>query len=189
MSPVSIYMCENCKDVRFDYRGKSHTTLECPFLKIAYCGLCSKRGHFHTECPDTASLSSRRPEFVEQLIPPSLRERYHIETSCTPLPNREPLPAKIPPSMWEIPKKDADALKKFLEDHKAQLEALNLKIKQNKEHNEAILYKLADSQKKIVVWVTKSGKQAEKDEDQTHQTPQSAQPKTAKKNTKKTAQA
>lgn len=157
-------MCENCKDVLCDYRGKSHTPLECPFLSIAYCGICSSRGHFHTQCPDAAVQRSRKPEFLEQLIPPSLKERYRIQGACTPLPTAEPLPAKIPPSMWEIPRK-AEVVKDFLEKRKVLVTNLRLKIRtSDKDHNERVLFKLAESQKAIVVW-TKSGKQTEKDEE------------------------
>lgn len=183
-------MCEICKDVLFDYRGKPHTSLECPFLAIAYCGICSARGHFHTQCPDATVQRSRKPEYLEQLIPPSLKERYCIQGSCTPLPSCEPLAAKVPPSMWEVPRK-AEAVKDFLEKRKVLVTNLRLKIRSNdKEHNERVLLKLAESQRSIVVW-TKSGKQTEKDEDNTEKTeasqggPQAQSKVPPKKNTKK----
>ena len=183
-------MCEICKDVLFDYRGKPHAPVECAFLSIAYCGICSSRGHFHTQCPDAAVQRSRKPEFLEQLIPPSLKERYRIQGKCTPLPSCEPLPAKIPPRMWEIPRK-AEVVKDFLEKRKVLVTNLRLKIRANdKDHNERVLLKLAESQQTIVVWTGKSSKQTEKDEEDTQKAEISEEQKEPKahpkKNTKKT---
>ena len=192
MSPTT-YMCENCKTILCDYRGKPHDPLTCPLLDIAYCGICSKRGHFHVDCPDTLVQRFRKPQYLEELIPPSLKEKYKIHTTRTPLADTEtvspiipismwdtkkqvlmapPFYPNIPPSMWEFPKNNAEYVKKFLVEHKATLDKLGLKIKEKKEKNEEVLLKLAEHMNKIVVWTTKSAKHTEK-----HEVPAQPQPK------------
>ena len=82
---------------------KRHLTDACPLRKGSYCGMCASYGHSPANCPDGVTRSYREPQFVEQLIPPSLIEQYGITT-------RSPLPgvAKQKPNEWlmEVPETD-----------------------------------------------------------------------------------
>lgn len=74
-------MCSYCKDtlVRGFVQIK-HDPQNCPLLQARYCGICSTYGHTTSSCPDDAVLQFRKPQFVEQLVPSSIRKLYSIET-------------------------------------------------------------------------------------------------------------
>lgn len=76
-------MCSKCKDVLIDFKIQ-HDPSVCPLLRGSYCSVCASYGHTTISCPDQETLSNRKPQFVEQLISPSLLETYKI-TSRTPL--------------------------------------------------------------------------------------------------------
>lgn len=163
MSPTC--MCDNCKNILVDYRGKPHDIGACPILSMAYCGLCSKRGHFHNDCPDVISLRMRKPEYVEQLIPPSLRERYKIQ-SLTPLPVKNP---EVPTlqSVWELPM-NSKYIKDFLMERKQSLDKHSLEIKTTgkaKKDNMQTVEKLAAILNCKVLWL-KSKRYLESNEEE-----------------------
>lgn len=90
-------MCSNCKDVAKGCRPKLHEPTFCPLLRASYCSICCSKGHYTADCPNTAALEYRKPQFMEQLIPFCKLQEYGI-TSKTPLPS-----FKEPPSEFECP--------------------------------------------------------------------------------------
>jgi hypothetical protein len=78
-------MCSKCQA----YLGKNaidipHPPLNCPLMLSAYCSVCCSYGHFTEACPDEEVLQHREVEFVEQLVPYQLLQRYKIK-SKTPI--------------------------------------------------------------------------------------------------------
>lgn len=59
---------------------KPHVVDACPLIRGRYCGMCASYGHTPSNCPDVTTRSFREPQFVEQLIPPSLMEKHRIIT-------------------------------------------------------------------------------------------------------------
>lgn len=59
---------------------KAHGMNACPLVRSRYCGMCASYGHTSSSCPDVTTRIFREPEFMEQLIPPSLVEKYRINT-------------------------------------------------------------------------------------------------------------
>ena len=78
-------MCSKCKDVLIGFKIK-HEPSECPLMRSSYCSVCASYGHTTLECTDGDVLAYRKPQFVEQLIPPSIIRSYNI-TTRTPLVN------------------------------------------------------------------------------------------------------
>lgn len=76
-------MCTKCKDILIR-AVERHNPMMCPIMRSSYCSICSCYGHTTLDCPDEAVLEHRVPEFVEQLIPHSIRDMYSITTK-TPL--------------------------------------------------------------------------------------------------------
>ena len=73
-------MCDYCKDTFKNLTD--HTIIDCPLRKGAYCCLCACYGHIPRNCiKDKIHLE---PQFLEQLIPPSLLEENGINTN-TPI--------------------------------------------------------------------------------------------------------
>jgi hypothetical protein len=69
-------------------------------MKGSYCGLCASYGHSPSCCADGVTRAYREPQFVEQLIPPSLIEQYGIKTR-SPIPG-VPEPAKAKEWLLEV---------------------------------------------------------------------------------------
>ena len=65
-----------------------HKISDCPLLRSSYCSICCSYGHLTDDCPDCEVLQHRQPEFMEQLVPPSVLQHYKI-TSRTPLPSTD----------------------------------------------------------------------------------------------------
>lgn len=78
-------MCSKCKTVLIGF-GIPHTVSQCPLGKLDYCSFCCERGHITEECIDAEIVENQGVAFVEQLISPSLRKQYGIDTK-TPIPN------------------------------------------------------------------------------------------------------
>jgi len=75
-------MCDFCKGKFLSIR--EHLFVNCPIRKGTYCCLCACYGHLPRNCAkDKLALE---PEFLEQLIPPSLLEENGIYT-CTKVQN------------------------------------------------------------------------------------------------------
>jgi hypothetical protein len=157
---------------------------------MAYCGLCSKRGHFHNDCPDVISLRMRKPEYIEQLIPPSLRERYKIQT-LTPLPIKNPEVPTIQ-SVWELPM-NSKYIKDFLLERKQSLDKHSLEIKTTgkaKKDNMQTVEKLASILNCKVLWLKskrylESNEEEDNDDETNTGTTQAAPSKKSKSKAKK----
>ena len=82
-------MCDICRDI---YRSDTkHGIAACPLRSALFCNVCQTYGHSTFKCPDKATWRVRTPEYIEQLIPPTLL-RHHNITSLTPMPHVNPLP-------------------------------------------------------------------------------------------------
>ena len=73
-------MCENCIKIlgkcvapHYKYPDK------CPLKTASYCCLCASYGHSVRNCK--SDITFREPQFLEQLIPPSLLEENGIITN------------------------------------------------------------------------------------------------------------
>lgn len=109
----------------------------------------------------------QKPLYLEQLIPPSLRERYKIVDQKTPLAVTDPDPPKIPESVWELPA-NGKYIKEFLKDFEPTLQKLSLTIKTNgeaKKENMMTVVKLAAALKKQVIWIKSKRKEEENEAD------------------------
>ena len=76
-------MCENCSKIlgkcvapHYKYPDK------CPLKTASYCCLCASYGHITINCKQDTRY--REPQFLEQLIPPSLLQQNGIITN-TPI--------------------------------------------------------------------------------------------------------
>lgn len=101
--------CATCVEI-LGSMARRHEVGACPIQRGCYCGVCAAYGHSASECPDSRISPFREPQFVEQLVPPSLLEAYGI-TSRTPLPlaAAAAAPAAAPPHeqpLWEVPETD-----------------------------------------------------------------------------------
>lgn len=109
-------MCENCIKIlgkcvapHFKYPEK------CPLKTASYCCLCSSYGHSVRDCK--LDQTYRSPQFLEQLIPPSLLEENRIVTN-TPIVTKNKLstmPEPMKPTIDAIddPKAIRALLKSF----------------------------------------------------------------------------
>ena len=90
-------MCENCikilgKCVAPHYKFPD----KCPLKTASYCCLCASYGHSVRECK--LDKTYREPQFLEQLIPPSLLEVNGIITN-TPISNKHSMPIPLKPTI------------------------------------------------------------------------------------------
>jgi hypothetical protein len=85
-------MCTHCKDITGDL-ARPHSVSVCPLLKSQYCSVCASFGHCPLDCPDSLK-ADEAPQFLEQLIPPSLLMKYGI-TTRTPIAGVPTLPAPV----------------------------------------------------------------------------------------------
>jgi hypothetical protein len=107
-------MCDFCKDKFLSIR--EHLFVNCPIRKGTYCCLCACYGHLPRNCAkDKLTLE---PEFLEQLIPPSLLEENGVNTCTNLITNK--IKTKFPPTQAKIhldyidePRKIHDLLKTF----------------------------------------------------------------------------
>lgn len=83
MTRALYTMCSNCAGIG---PKTKHDPMACPLTSASYCSICASYGHTTMKCPDSSVITLRKPQFVEQLIPPSMLETYGI-TSRTPLAN------------------------------------------------------------------------------------------------------
>jgi len=118
--------------------------------------MCASYGHSPSNCPDGVTRAYREPQFVEQLIPPSLMETYGI-TTRTPLPSN-PHPEKATEWLMEVPETDealraalvAAGVKPMICQEKGKKE--NREITENKKR----LQKVADRLGRKLVFLPKS---------------------------------
>ena len=107
-------MTENCKQCSgiLGRLVKRHLPDACPLIRGSYCGVCASYGHSPSNCPDGVTLAHREPQYIEQLIPPSLLEQYGIE-SRTVLPAFTASVKAANERIMEVPETD-DALRAAL---------------------------------------------------------------------------
>ena len=110
MSAENTQSCVQCRGV-LGRLVKRHSPDACPLIKASYCGLCASYGHSPSCCPDGVTRAYREPQFVEQLIPPSLIEKYEIKTR-SPIPG-VPEPTKAKEWLLEVAETE-DALRAVL---------------------------------------------------------------------------
>lgn len=94
-------MCDVCSTI---YRSDTkHDISVCPVRSALFCSVCQITGHSTFKCPDKATWRMRTPEYIEQLIPPSLL-RHHTITSQTPIQsvNAAPIECSYSPVL-EVP--------------------------------------------------------------------------------------
>lgn len=110
---MSNKMCDFCKDKFISIR--EHQFIDCPIRKGTYCCLCSSYGHLPRNC--AKDKKTLEPEFLEQLIPPSLLEENNINTS-TVISNNKQTNVKFPSPQTKVyldyidePRKIHDLLK------------------------------------------------------------------------------
>jgi len=79
-------MCDYCSKL---FRSEErHEPAECPVAAAMYCSVCQMRGHATMACPDKSAWETRKPEYIEQLIPSILRAHHSIpSTQMTPIQN------------------------------------------------------------------------------------------------------
>jgi len=99
MATENTQFCAKCRGV-LGRLVKRHSPDACPLMKGSYCGLCASYGHSPSCCADGVTTAYREPQFVEQLIPPSLIEQYGIKTR-SPIPG-VPEPAKAKEWLLEV---------------------------------------------------------------------------------------
>ena len=123
-------------------------------MRGSYCGLCASYGHTQSSCPDILRQAYREPQYLEQLVPPSLLETYGI-TSRTILPGCPILHVKPADHLMEITETD-EALRVALTA--AGVKPMICQEKGKKENKEIIenkkrLQKVADKAGRKLVFI------------------------------------
>jgi len=137
-------MCSKCQNVLIGF-SVPHKVGDCPLLRSSYCSVCCSYGHITDECADYEVLPHRQPEFMEQLVPPSVLQSYKIETR-TPLPHtRETRTHRFEPVL-EIEESDK-AIRQVLMNYSIQPSG---RMKENRR----LLKQLADELGRKLVYLT-----------------------------------
>jgi hypothetical protein len=89
-------MCDYCikilgKCVSPHYKNPD----KCPLKTASYCCLCASYGHTSFNCKEDTTY--RRPQFLEQLIPPSLLEQNRIVTNTPIISTNKKLISMVEP--------------------------------------------------------------------------------------------
>jgi len=77
-------MCDLCRTLPQEF-PRPHPPHKCRLANALYCSSCASYGHILADCPAPPPKSSTMPQYVEQLVPPSLIKALNITTK-TPLP-------------------------------------------------------------------------------------------------------
>ncbi len=134
-------MCSNCKNVLIGF-SIPHKPFNCPLHHSSYCSICCSYGHLTENCPDDEVVKHRQVEYVEQLVAPSLLQRYKI-CSKTPLPGpAEPLTLHEPE--WEVENSEK-TIRQILMNHGIQ----PLKPKENRR----LMKQIADDMQRKLVYI------------------------------------
>lgn len=134
-------MCSNCKNVLIGF-SIPHKPINCPLHHSSYCSICCSYGHLTEHCPDDEAVKHRRVEFVEQLVPPSVLQRYNI-TSKTPVPGPSE-PRKLHGPEWEVENSEK-AIRQVLMNYGIQ----PMKAKENRR----LIKQIADELQRKLVYV------------------------------------
>lgn len=91
-------MCENCIHIL----GKCvapHASFpnKCPLKTATYCCLCASYGHSVRECK--LDTTYREPQYLEQLIPPSLLEENNISSNTVIKTKMSTMPKPMRPTI------------------------------------------------------------------------------------------
>lgn len=144
--------CQQCAHI-LGRLVKPHLADACPLVKGSYCGLCAAYGHSPSNCPDGITKAYREPQFIEQLIPATLMEKYGI-VSKNLIPGIKS-PDKAAEWLLEIPETNeglraaliAAGVKPMICQEKGKKE--NKEIMENKRR----LQKVADKQGRKLVFI------------------------------------
>ena len=150
--PVSA--CTSCKEIMGSF-AFGHTEEECPIRRGSYCNLCCANGHSPAECKDSVILGFREPQFLEQLVAPSLLETYGI-TTMTPISGKSISPVIATDDILEVPETD-EALRTILTFYGVKPMICQEKGKADKKEikeNKKRLQKVADGLGRKLVFVT-----------------------------------
>lgn len=102
-------MCDQCK---FYKSEKKHDPSVCPIALALTCSSCKVSGHSTLKCPNPRAWKSRVPEYIEQLIPYSLRVHHNIPfDQKTPIDNANPSPLPCSHKIAEANSKKMDQLR------------------------------------------------------------------------------
>jgi hypothetical protein len=85
-----LTMCSHCRSILPDFR-LDHDASLCPLRKSSYCSHCAMYGHLLAMCPAKPADAFLQPIYLEQLIAPSDRVAFGIQ-SRTPLPAAPSVP-------------------------------------------------------------------------------------------------
>jgi len=135
-----IKMCDYCSKLfRSDTR---HEQAECPVAAAMYCSVCQIRGHATMSCPDKAAWETRKPEYIEQLIPSALRMHHGIPSSqMTPIQNANgspfPCEGNRYSSVIEIPE-DKDGTV-YTGNVRSTLASYNLPVSSGKDNRKLLI--------------------------------------------------
>lgn len=120
-------MCDQCSKIF--KTDKKHDPSVCPIALSLVCSCCKIRGHATLKCTNYHLWTSRVPEFLEQLIPLSLRIHHAIpfdQKTPIPKPNNKPLPC---------PHILLDLAKERMENARLQINGLPISEKSDHELN------------------------------------------------------
>ena len=100
-------MCDQCSKIF--KTDKKHDPSVCPIALSLTCSCCKIRGHSTLKCPNLNLWASRVPEYVEQLIPLSLRIHHKIPfDQKTPLSSANMRPTPCSHIMSDLAKERMD---------------------------------------------------------------------------------
>lgn len=147
--------CTGCRGI-LGRLVKSHFADACPLRKASYCGLCANYGHSPANCPDTGSRAFRVPQFMEQLVPPSLLAEFNIQSQTPLLSSR--VPEKPRENIMEVPETE-EAIRAALMaagERPMICQEKGRREKREMMENKKKLQKIADAAGKKLVYVSDS---------------------------------
>lgn len=150
---MPVAACTSCKEIMGSF-AVGHTEEECPIRRGSYCNLCCANGHSPAECKDSVILGFREPQFLEQLVAPSLLETYGI-TTMTPISGKSISPVIATDDILEVPETD-EALRTILTFYGVKPMICQEKGKADKKElkeNKKRLQKVADGLGRKLVFV------------------------------------
>ena len=124
-------MCDICSVIY--HSDTKHDISVCPVRAALFCSVCQTNGHSTMKCPDKATWKMRIPEYIEQLVSPTLLRHHQIKTQTQiNLVNMIPECSYIP--VLEVP---VDTTGQFIRATLASYNLPSSSIKENKKVLEA----------------------------------------------------
>ena len=106
-------MCDTCRVIY--HIDTKHDASVCPIRSALRCSVCEVYGHSTMRCPDKATWQTRVPEYVEQLVPPSLLRHHNIKTATPILMcNLNPVECSYPPVLEVLEDKTGTVIRSTL---------------------------------------------------------------------------